>query len=200
MASTNSILHPAGTHVAKKGALARQSAHLPSVPPAPGENLALAEAIPKAVHSDFNPKTPFEAILAEEIADLTRRIRQDEMRLQRLFKSKFGDALASEIYSKMNQDTFSGYPMFNSPNEVVFAYFFDDENANVQARIFLEDLDIDIDRIDTRAWINSSKYLDQLNRQIAVNRRQRSDAIKELKGLQSAREHAAIPDAEVISE
>src|SRR6056297_2691193 len=79
--------------------VAASEAHLPSVHPALGEHRHQAVAIPETVHTRFAPKDPYEALLVEEISDLTRRIRLDERRLEQIPRIKRNEFLLAALKS-----------------------------------------------------------------------------------------------------
>src|SRR6056297_970263 len=73
------------------------AARLPSVPAAPGEHPDHASMIPLVVHARFAPRNGFETVLVEEIADLTRRIRTDERRMEQIHRIKRNDLAVSAL-------------------------------------------------------------------------------------------------------
>ncbi|TCP41260.1 hypothetical protein [Rhodovulum marinum] len=177
----------------------RSGSHLPTVPAAPGERALDADYIRRLVHAQFAPDSPFEELLVEEIADLTRRMRQDEHRIGRILRARMRDIVEAELYrSNANipdprdrdgprQRALSNAWAYGSPED------------RLQAEAIITACGIEIEAVEARAWIASAKALDQLDRQIAANRRQRARAIEDLEALRARGKQQAIPDAEEVS-
>ncbi|TCP41268.1 hypothetical protein [Rhodovulum marinum] len=157
-----------------------------TVPAAPGGAPVQADTIRQMMHAPLAPKTAFEELLVEEIADLTRRMRQDEYRIGRILRTQMRDLIESELYrghATLPEQAGS----VGSPQRAL-------------AEAVLAACGIEIEAIETRAWLASSRAIDQFDRQIAGNRRQRTKAIEDLEALRTRARQAAIPDAEEISE
>jgi hypothetical protein len=176
------------------------AARLPSVPPVPGEHLDHAYTIPLVVHANLAPRNGLETVLVEEIADLTRRIRLDENRMEQIHRVKRIDLAVNALNRSLTAKGATAETCEQVVGEFLEALS-SGSGAGLQvASDTLARYGVDLDQIDAQAWVACAKYIEQLNRQIAGCRRQRQHAIEDLDRLRRATARNGIADAEEVKD
>ncbi len=176
------------------------AARLPSVPPAPGEHPDHAATIPLVVHDRFAPRNGFETVLVEEIADLTRRIRTDEHRMEQIHRIKRNDLAVTALTRSLTAKGATAETSDRMVDELLAALSSGGAKDRQEASDTLARYGIDLDQLDAQAWVACAGYIEQLNRQIAGCRRQRQQVIEDLERLRRAAARDGIADAEDVTD
>jgi len=176
------------------------AARLPSVPAAPGEHPDHASMIPLVVHARFAPRNGFETVLVEEIADLTRRIRTDERRMEQIHRIKRNDLAVSALNRSLTTKGATEEIRERTVGMLLEALSSGSGGDLQDASETLARYGLDLDQLDAQAWFACAKYIEQLNRQIAGCRRQRQHVMEDLDRLRRAAARNGIADAEEVKD
>jgi hypothetical protein len=171
---------------------------LSSVPRAPGEHPDHASAIPLVVHDRFAPRDGFETVLVEEIADLTRRIRTDERRMEQIQRIRRNDLVESALTRSLTAKGATAETHEQTVGAVLAALSSGSGEDYQNASDTLARHGIDLVQLDAQAWVACAGYIEQLNRQIAGCRRQREHVMADLERLRRAAARDGIADAEEV--
>lgn len=173
---------------------------MPSVPPAPGEHPDHASTIPLVVHARFAPRNGFETMLVEEIADLTRRIRTDERRMEQIHRIKRNDLAVSALTRSLTAKGATAETCEQIVGALLEALSSGSGEDLQDASQTLARYGVDLDQLDAQAWVACAPYIAQLNRQIAGCRRQRQHVMEDLERLRRAAARDDIADAEEVTD
>ncbi len=173
---------------------------LPSVPPAPGEHPDHASMIPLVVHEKFAPRNGFETVLVEEIADLTRRIRTDERRMEQIHRIKRNDLAKTALARSLTAKGATAEIRERTVGGLLEALSSGSGEDLQNASDTLARYGIDLDQLDAQAWVACARHIEQLNRQIAGCRRQRQHVMEDLERLRRAADRNGIADAEEVTD
>ena len=176
------------------------AARLPPVPPAPGEHPDHASTIPLVVHARFAPRNGFETVLVEEFADLTRRIRLDERRMEQIHRIKRNDLAVTALTRSLTTKGATVETCEQMVGALLEALSSGCGEDLQDASETLARHGIDLDQLDAQAWVACARYIEQLNRQITGCRRQRQQVMEDFDRLRRAAARHGIADAEEVTD
>ncbi len=160
------------------------------------EQAGLASRIHAAVRADLKPTTPLEALLVEEIAELTTELRSLKYRRDLMLRARAFDFVHQGILNLQNLRRLEG--VTDDLRALLDRWAFGSHEAHTKAAERLLALGVSLDGAMARAAAACVDDLDTIDQASSRVRRQRERLKADFQAQRQARARAEVPDAEVV--